>query len=383
MSHEVSRHPLVAMSPGTERHHVLHRFGEAGARPKAYLQAAVHADEIPGILVLHHLLRRLVEADRAGDVGGEVVVVPFANPIGLSQRLKGELLGRYEFHGGSNFNRDFPDLDEAAIGRVEGLLGADADENVRLIRAALGAELDQRASETDIEAQRLFLMRHAVDADIVLDLHCDSEAVLHLFLGNHLWPAAADLSAQLGSRATILAVDSGGDPFDEACSRPWWALAAHYGDRFPVPAACLSATVELRGTADVGDHYAIADAANLYRFLQRRGVIAGDPGPLPKPECEATPLEGVDHLVAPFAGVVSYRKRPGDEVCEGEVVADLIDPAAADPTAESARRALASRIDGVLFGRHLMKLARAGERICKIAGREPLPGRVPGKLMLD
>jgi hypothetical protein len=381
MGHSVTRIPLIAMTPGTERSHTVHRFGAPGARPKAYLQAGIHADEIPGLLVLHHLLRQLVAADRDGGILGEIVVVPFANPIGLSQHLKGELLGRYEFSRGDNFNRNFANLDEAVAGRVDGKLGADADANVRVIRAAMFEELDSRTPHTDVESQRALLMRLAVDADIVLDLHCDSEAAMHLFLGDHLWPDAADLSAQIGSRATMLAVDSGGDPFDESCSRPWHTLAERYRDTAPVPAACLAATVELRGTADVGDHFAVADADNLFRFLQRRGVVAGDPGPLPESLCDATPFDGVDHVIAPFAGIVTYHKAPGEHVNKGEVVAGLIDPAAEDPAA--ARTDLVSPVGGILVGRHLMKLARAGERICKIAGRESLAHRKAGKLMLD
>jgi len=381
MSHRIEESPLMAIAPGNARRHMLHRFGEPGARPKAYLQAALHADEIPGLLVLHHLLRLLIEADRAGAIRGEIVIAPYANPIGLSQRFASTLLGRYEFDGHRNFNRGFPNLDAAVIARVEGKLGADAEANVATIRAALLTLLDEREAETEIQAQRLFLMRNAVDADIVLDLHCDLEAVLHLFLGDHLWPDAADLSAQLGAEVTILAVDSGGDPFDEACSRPWWALAKHYGDRFPVPAGCLAATVELRGTADVADRFAAPDAENLFRFLQRRGLVAGDPGPLPEAKCAATPLTGVDHVAVPRAGVVAYCKEPGDRVAAGEVVAELVDPAAADPT--RARIPLKSRASGILFGREAMKFARAGDRVCKIAGAEPLPGRVPGKLMLD
>ena len=42
----VSRIPLLAPAPGTARTLVAHRYGEVGARPKAYLQAALHADEV-------------------------------------------------------------------------------------------------------------------------------------------------------------------------------------------------------------------------------------------------------------------------------------------------------------------------------------------------
>ena len=34
---------LPANAPGTERSLLVHRFGRAGARPKVYIQAALHA----------------------------------------------------------------------------------------------------------------------------------------------------------------------------------------------------------------------------------------------------------------------------------------------------------------------------------------------------
>jgi len=381
MSHRISRATLPVMSPGVERAHLVHRFGAPGARPKAYLQAGIHADEIPGLLVLHHLLGRLIAADAAGAIAGEVIVVPFANPIGLGQRLRGELLGRFEFDGGENFNRNFPDLAETVAERVAGRLGDVAEANVAIVREALVVALAERAAVTELDGQRLALTRLAIDADIVLDLHCDSESVMHLFVARALWPAAADLSAQIGSRVTMLADYSGGQPFDETFSRPWSVLAERFGARHPVPPACLAATVELRGSADVDDGLAEADARNLFRVLQRRGVVAGDPGPLPEPLCEATPFEGVGHVVAPAPGIVAYRRHPGDRVEKGEVVADLVDPTAEDPA--SARTPLLSPTAGILFGRDRLKFARPGNRVCKIAGADPLPGREPGKLMTD
>ncbi|MFO1372319.1 MAG: hypothetical protein U1F42_07960 [Candidatus Competibacteraceae bacterium] len=58
----------------------------------------------------------------------------------------------------------------------------------------------------------------------------------------------------------------------------------------------------------MNDDYAAADAAAPLCFLQRRGVIAR-PGPLPTPRCESTPLDGVDVLTAPMAGVLVHRKQ--------------------------------------------------------------------------
>ena len=370
MTHEVGRIPLMAMSPGTARSLVVHRFGTPGARPKAYLHAGIHADEIPGMLVLDHLIARLIEADEAGAVSGEIVIVPFANPIGLGQRFRGDLLGRYEFRAGGNFNRGFPHLDEKIGDRVEGGLTADAAHNIALIRAAFMAEVEACPANNELQQWRRELMRLAGDADYVFDLHCDSEAVLYLYIGEQHWPGAADFSAQMESRVTLLADDSGGDSFDEAFSRPWASLAKRFGAETPIPPSCLSATIELRGTADVADDYAVKDAGNLYCFFQRRGLIAGDPGPLPEALCEATPLVGVDYVVAPSAGLIAFCKAPGDRIAAGETVAELIDPAAEDPKA--VRAPLKSKTDGVMFSRHTMKFAIPGERICSIAGPEPL-----------
>ena len=89
--------------------HSLH-YGPSGHRRKAVIQASLHADEVPGLLVAHHLRRRLAELEARGALRGEVVLVPFANPIGLSQRVLQAFEGRFELASGENFNRHYADL---------------------------------------------------------------------------------------------------------------------------------------------------------------------------------------------------------------------------------------------------------------------------------
>ena len=363
------------MSPGTERSLTVLRFGEPGARPKAYFQASLHADELPAMLALNHLVARLSSAE----VSGEIVIVPAANPVGLGQIVQGQSMGRFSLEGAGNFNRDFPDLVDAVDARVGAGLGGDAEANVASIRSAMEDVLGAMEPMGEVATLRHTLLTLACDADIALDLHCDSESVLHLFLGTPLWPDASDLSAQIGSRATLLAEDSGGGPFDEAVGGVWWALAARYPER-PIPSACLSGTVEYRGRADLRDDLAAADADNLFRFLQRRGIVAGDPGPLPGALCDATPLEGVDMILSPVAGIVVYEAEPGDTVAAGDVVATVVDPMGADP---AARTELTSRCAGVLFGRRYDRLTRPGRVVCKVAGAESLPDRRVGALLTD
>jgi predicted deacylase len=370
--------PLPVMSPGTRRTLLVHRYGATNARPKAYIQAALHADELPGLVVAQRLIERLDEAADAGQIKGQVVLVPYANPIGLAQRFGDLHQGRFDFASGSNFNRDFADVANDVVERLQGRLGPTPAGNVALIRTALTEAVAETPATSDVAWLRRTLLAQAIDADIVLDLHCDSESVMHLFLGEELWPGAADLAADLQAEAVLLANESGGVPFDEACSMPWWRLRQAFGDA--VPAACLAVTVELRGAADVGGAWAGQDAKAIFRFLQRRGVVAGDPGPLPTPLCDATPLTGAEMIRAPVAGVVDFRAAPGAHIKAGQTVAEIVDPAATEP--RQGRTPVVSQTDGVLYGRMARRLVRPGEAICKVAGATPRPERT-GRLLED
>lgn len=381
MPTSTTRIALPAASPGTERTLRVHRYGAPGARPKAYVQAALHADEIPGLLVAQHLLRGLEQAQAEGRIRGEVVVIPVANPVGLSQHLNGRLLGRFDGEGTGNFNRGFPDLTPAALERLQGRMSVDLAANVALIRQTLRSVLADQPAARETEALKRALLGQAIDADFVFDLHCDGEALLHLYAAQQQREEAMELGAELGAAAVLLEQEAGGNPFDEACAGPWWKLREALAMEGSMPLACFATTVELRGQADVTDEDAATDTAALLRFLQRRGVISGDPGPLPELRCAPTPLNGVDVLTAPAAGVVVYHKRLGDTVAAGEVVAELMDPLG-EPLG-MARTPIRSNTKGLLFARMTERLARPGQKFCKVAGREPLNYRQAGKLLED
>ena len=71
----ITRIALPSPAPGTERALRVHRYGHSSARPKAYIQEPIHADEIPGLLVAQHLLRRLETLQAEGRVLGEVCLL--------------------------------------------------------------------------------------------------------------------------------------------------------------------------------------------------------------------------------------------------------------------------------------------------------------------
>jgi len=184
MSHTTETIPLPATSPGAERFLTVHRWGKPGGGngTKAYIQAALHADEWPGVMAAHHLTRLLDEAARDGRIAGEIVLLPYANPVGMSQSLNGHLMGRFRFaDGGGNFNRGWPDLTDRVVEQVTGRLGDDTAQNIALMRDALRQSVSELPDETEKEAHQKALLSLSVDADYVLDLHCDSIALMHLF----------------------------------------------------------------------------------------------------------------------------------------------------------------------------------------------------------
>jgi uncharacterized protein len=368
-THTIESYTLPGANMGNTRTLTIHRYGDRSTPAKAYLQAGLHADEAPGFLVMHHLIDRLDRADADGAITGDIVLVPVANPIGVSQWRDDWLQGRFDFWNGVNFNRSYPDLAAQIAELIKNDLGDSAEDNIHSIREAAGRVIATLTAEEEAGHLKHKLLSLAYDADIVLDLHCDYQAVLHVYMGESLWPRDRDLSAQLGAEATLLADDSGVTPFDEACSRIWFQLAARFPEH-PIPPACLAATVELRGLADLTHEMAGQDTDNIVAFLTRRGVIRGQVPTLPELPREATPLSGVEHIKAPCPGVVVFFKEAGDAVAAGDVVAEVINPLAG--ASNDRVHPIKATTDGIVFARSVDRFARPGRILAKIAGDKPL-----------
>ena len=358
----VIEHPLPGQIPGTRRSITSWHFGRAGQGKKAYLQAGLHADEWPPMLVAYYLRQQLAALEAAGAITGEIVLAPMVNPIGLAQQFQGHALGRFDLADGRNFNRGYPHLSSQVRARIEAELGSDASANVALVRATLREALAQEAVPSEAHAMKRWAMQQAVDADIVLDLHCDTEAVLHVYTGTPHAERGMILARLMGAAALIVASESGDHPFDESLARVWWESAAHFAGRFPIPHACFAATVELRGQADMTHALAQRDANQLLRFLAHEGLLTLPAFELPSALCVATALEAVEPLVATQSGLVVHLKELGDDVAAGEAVIDLIDPLS------DCTQTLRATYGGVLFARATNRFVATGTRLAKIAG---------------
>ncbi len=248
MSRINERINIISSSIGTERFINVYKWGKPGRR--AYIQSSLHADEYPGLLVANHLAKLLDEANSKNEIEDEIVIVPFANPIGLSQNVLESHLGRFCLESGTNFNRSWSDTYDAVSAKISGYLTPNADENIKLIRNAILEELKLLNPLQEDAYLKNQLLQLACVADVSLDLHCDCVAVMHMYTHNRLWPELSDLARYLQSHCQILDSNSGGNCFDEACMNIWSKLADKFPE-FPIPMACHACTVELRGEHDV------------------------------------------------------------------------------------------------------------------------------------
>jgi predicted deacylase len=359
-------HPLLSPSLGSQKTLTSLHFGAPGNGPKVYIQASLHAEELPGMLVAHHLRALLQEADAAGSMLGEVILVPVANPIGLAQRVDHKAMGRFELGSSENFNRHYPDLAQAVWPTIHSALGSDPQANVATVRRAMRDYLQAWAPDTEMQSLRRTLLLLAHDADFVLDLHCDCESVMHFYTEEACWPQLAPIAHFLQCQAILLAKNSGSSPFDECLSSVWWRLAqrlATASNASALPQGCHSSTVELRGEGDVTHALASADAQAIYTGLQYARVIACTQTPqVPPPLCQATPLAGSETLRSPIPGVVVFAAQVGQSLKIGDLVAEVI-----DPLANRTQRIVAG-VGGIFYARIRERYAQAGAELGKIAG---------------
>jgi predicted deacylase len=362
---------------GTQHSLKVWRFGEPGASPKIYIQASLHADELPASLAAAKLLPRLVAADEAGKISGEIILVPVANPIGLNNVSLRTHNGRHHLPTGENYNRGFHDVSDDVLNAIDGNMANGPEADTSLVKAEVARALAAATPANEAQALRLELMRLACDADIVLDLHTDSEAQMHLYLDQDHWPQAADLAGLLDARVVMFARASGGGPFEETIAWPYVRAREIYGaDAVELP---LTVVIELRGEYDASHEFSDFDADALYRFMCHRGAIAEDAGLLPEFTGVAAPFSATDTLTAKAAGIVVYTADIGQVVKKGDVLVEIIDPLS-DGNMVADR--IAAAADGVFFARSNQRLAWPGETIGKVQGTGALAHRT-GKLLYD
>jgi predicted deacylase len=363
---------LSGDTPGATTQLNYYTAGPVDAEAKVYLQAALHADEQPGTMLLHHLLPMLRAADAEGRLNARFVVLPMVNPLGMANLSFRHHSGRYDPNTGVNFNRRWPDLAAAIADSIASKLTDDEESNGRLIRQAVAAWINAQTPTTVAQRLRLLALNLCHDADYMLDLHCDDDSLPHIFISPEFMPDMQDLADWLGSRATLTAEDSGGGSFDEVLPVLYRKLRAANPGK-PIAFPKVTATLEYRGQADVFDAVGKEDALRLFGFFIGRGLVNAHAGVRPEPMPAATPFSGTEIVRVSEPGLLAYRVELGDKVAKGQPIADLI--ALDGPEAFLKRTPVVATIDGFVLSRSSIKYVTRGASIAKIIGTDPIASR--------
>ena len=358
---------LLGSTPGTLYQLRALHFGPNNGK-KVYMQASLHGDELPGSLVSYYLHHELLRLEQQKRLDAHIVLVPFCNPIGLGQMVNYQHIGRFHLATAQNFNRLqigtdlYPKLIELI--EQEGISWADtAAENTQLIRRYLKRLIDEMVVSSETDSLHKSLISLSFDADLVLDLHCDNQSVMHLYGTPAAWPKLEPLARYLGSHCQLLSEDSGSNSFDEVLSSIWERLRKSYPD-VALDLACTSSTVEFRGEYDLSHELALQDAQAIIQYLNHQGFINLPPDevePLPPLINDIHPLGGLCYVEAPVAGIVVYLVKPGEWVEAGQAIVDILDPISLHKTT------LRSPARGVVFAHGAQRLARPERKLMSIS----------------
>jgi len=327
---EIEQVTLESDTPGQEFSLRVFHFRGSENGPAVYMQAALHSHEMPGMVALDRLIPRLAAAENDACLAGSVTLVPHANPIGLTQAVYGETLGRFDVNSRVNFNRSFP------------------------TQAA-----DNLAGRPVAERVKAALLWRAAKADVVLDLHCDDEGPVYLYVAERQLEEGLRLARAM--QAAVILTDASDDPisFDLAVGARWAAEKRADDTRF-------AATIELRGMMDVTPEFAEQDADGLYRYLVDIGTVIEELPAISPVDPVIGDVNAAQLLPTPMPGALLYDVKIGDWVAEGQRLAVVL----SEPG--TAHHEILSPFDGQVMTRRDRRFARRGDDVIKVL-RHPLP----------
>ncbi|MBU2864619.1 succinylglutamate desuccinylase/aspartoacylase family protein [Reinekea forsetii] len=313
---------LPSQIPGQQTTVAVHRFGPSTGQ-KVYIQAGLHADEHPGLLVAQKLIEQLQYLEDQDKLLGQFIIVPFANPIGLKQRIFGHVNGRCDLGTGQNFNRGMS-IDPSAINdEVLNTLCHDPRENDEKFRGWLKDQIDSRSADFEISSLHKLLLSLSIDSHFMLDLHCDVVALPHVFYGNHQPEDGQLLTRCMAANVALEEDVTGTVAFDGTHTQPW-VLAQKQSNKALFSQPCFAATVELRGNTDVNLALANQDASGLLNFFKHKGLIQQAPEAIAAKPNKTIGVEQVKMLTAPGTGIITYNCELGDFVKGNQLIAKIV-----------------------------------------------------------
>ena len=289
--------------------------------PELYVQSSVHGAEIQGYLVS----LKLIEYFNKYPPKGNVTIIPLANPYGANIKMGTYTYGRFDPATGENWNRFYCDIScLRKINRVHEdqiVLEEFFSEYQNLSLAQLKKKYKEKISHslekllnTPLSFSRklnIQLQKISSSADIVLDLHCDTDSLPHIYA-----PEFGVVDAVKLNFPFIIAIpEVFSGAMDEATFMPW--VHFYHGLKLFMPSTYSQEENHFRSfTLELGPEEIIcatqADIQfnNIINFLGEMNVCSlqneADPKKIFYEKSQVCLLENFKTIFAPCGGAIVH-----------------------------------------------------------------------------
>jgi predicted deacylase len=258
------------LADGTELSIPVFNFpGLDKASPSVYIQSGIHGSEVQGYLVALQLIEYFTKHPPKGDI----TIVPIANPYGLNCKMGEYTFGRFDPVTGDNWNRNYMDLSIVLDNFFEEYKDYSFGKLVPLFKARLQKNIEERLSIETSYHKKLALQIQSLStrADIVLDLHCDTISVPHIYCPSY----AMNSAMHLGIEFIIEIPHKFGGALDEASFCPWVLLAEKYSayHKIKVTPPIEAFTVELGNQETIEPENSTKQLKGILNYLAVKGAI--------------------------------------------------------------------------------------------------------------
>lgn len=278
--------------------------------PSVYSQASMHGAELQGNLVIHELMKELNKNPPLGDI----TLVPHCNPFGGNFKMGEYTYGRFDPISGDNWNRQYFN----ATPFVENF----AQENFKLsnneiisnfkehLLNLVETEINEKWKLTRGEFMARKLQSLSCQADIILDLHTDSNSSRYVYSASY----AEESARTMGLPNIILIENSFDGAMDEASFSPWWTLSdkllALGKTDFINPVEAY--TFEFGSQEIVSKPQAIEDTLCILRYLDYKKVTNSGNYVKQKYQGQSHNYDNFIVYYAPLGGLYEFLVKPGE-----------------------------------------------------------------------
>ncbi len=249
---------------------VFHFPGTDATAKKVYIQSGIHGSEVQGYLVALHLIDTLLKNPPKGDV----TIVPIANPYALNIKAGEYTLGCFDPVTGENWNRNYIDLSFLATEVLQENLSMPFDDICSLFKERMLKYLQKKLDKESSAYSKIIalqLQHIALKADIVLDLHCDTISVAHLYSPSYAMDSAVNL--HIPFIIEIPHIFAGA--LDEAAFCPWVQLTQQYNEQnktdYTPPMEAF--TIELGSQETLDEESSVQQAQSIFHYLYTKDII--------------------------------------------------------------------------------------------------------------